>query len=66
MQKLKILKFWMVAFSVIAWNTLKSNNWHMAFVDFHLGDEPDGRPIRKRRLMAKQSCNSLDVYWEQW
>jgi len=63
MKTLKMVWFWVVAFSVIVWNTLKGNTWHMVYVDFHFGDYPDGRPIRKQ-LIAKQHVGSLRIYWQ--
>ena len=63
MQRLKIVWFWVVAFSVIIRETLKSNDWHMVYVDFHLGDKPDGRPIRKQ-LIAKRTAYGFNVGWQ--
>ena len=64
MQKLKIIKFWCIAFGVIIWNTLKGNNWHMLYADFHYGDDKiTGQPIRKR-LIARRSMSSYDIYWQ--
>lgn len=61
--KLRIIWFWLVAFSVIAWNTLKGNEWNMVYVDFHLGDDKLGRPIRKQ-LIAKRRIGGFDIYWQ--
>jgi hypothetical protein len=63
MRRLKIAWFWAVAFSVLVWNILKGNTWHMIYVDFHLGDYPDGRPIRKQ-LIAKRRVGGFDIYWQ--
>lgn len=63
MPKLNIIKFWVIAFSVIIRETLKGNNWNMIYADFHLGDTEDGRPIRKQ-LIAKRSVGSFDLYWQ--
>ena len=62
-QKLRILKFCVIAFSVLMWNTLKNNNWHMIYVDLHLGDNLDGSPNR-RRLIAKKTTYGLELLWE--
>lgn len=63
MIKLKVIKFWCVAFFVLLWHTLKNNNWHMAVVDFHMGDDKDGRPIRKR-LIARKTVADLRIEWQ--
>ena len=63
MNKLRVLRFWIIAFSVLIFNTLKGNNWHMIFADFHFGDNERGIPIRKR-LIAQQHYRTLDVYWQ--
>lgn len=62
--RFKVFKFWIIAFSVIMWNVLKGNHWNMAYIDFHLGDDTNGNPIRKQ-LVARRSCNSLDIYWQE-
>ena len=64
MMRFRIIWFWCVAFAVFIWNTVKGNDWHMAFVDFHLGDGADGRPIRKK-LIAKRSTHRLEIYWQE-
>lgn len=63
MQKLKIVWFWMVAFTIIIKETLKGNDWHMVYVDFHYGDKPDGRPIRKQ-LIAKRTVSGFNIGWQ--
>ena len=63
MNKLKILKFWVVAFYVIIKNTLRNNEWHMIYVDFHYGDDQEGFPIRKQ-LVARRTASSFDIYWQ--
>lgn len=62
-QRLRMVWFWIVAFRIIIWNTLKGNSWHLIQGDFHLGDSEDGSPIRKN-LIAKRSCNGLEIYWQ--
>ena len=54
--KIQMIRFWTVALSVIVWNTMKGNDWNMVYADFHLGDKPDGRPIRKQ-LIAKRTAS---------
>ena len=63
MRKLKMIKFWCVAFALILWNASKGNDWHMVYIDFHFGDGKNGKPIRKQ-LIAKQAAESLDIYWQ--
>ena len=63
MRKVRVLYFWVVAFSCIAWNVLKGNEWSMVYVDLHCGDNANGSPIRKQ-LIAKKSFGSLDIYWQ--
>lgn len=60
-KKFRIIWFWLVAFRILLWNTLKGNDWHFIMVDLHLGDESDGRPIRKK-LIAKRSVHGFDIY----
>ncbi len=62
--KLTMIKFWMIAFLYIIWNVHKNNKWHMIYVDFHLGDKPDGRPIR-RQLIARKNSDGLSLDWQQ-
>lgn len=61
--KFKIIWFWIVAFSVIIWNSIKGNEWHMMYANFHLGNDENGNPIR-RQLIAKRGIESFDVYWQ--
>ena len=63
MRKLRIIWFWIVAFSVIVWNTLKGNEWNLVYVNFHCGDSTDGTPIRKQ-LIAKKTISGFEVYWQ--
>lgn len=63
MYKLKIIWFFIVAFSVIIWNIIKGNEWHMGYFDFHYGNDKKGRPIRKQ-LIAKKRCGGFDIYWQ--
>lgn len=35
----------------------------MIYVDFHLGDKEDGKPIRKQ-LIAKRTCYGFEIYWQ--
>ena len=60
--KIKELWFWIVAFSIIIWQVLKGNTWHMVHVDIELGQNEDGSPIRDR-LIAMKRTGRLDVYW---
>ena len=60
---LRMIWFWIVSFSVIIYNTIKGNEWNMVYVDFHLGDESSGRPIRKQ-LIAKRSVDGFGIYWQ--
>jgi len=64
MNRLKAIWFWIVAFSVIIWNTMKNNHWHLIMVDFHLGDDPMFlNPIRKR-LIARRYCDKFILEWQ--
>jgi len=63
MQRLKVIWFFIVSFSVIIWNVSKGNEWHMGFFDFHYGDDKNGMPIRKQ-LIVKKRCGGFDVYWQ--
>ena len=63
MRKLQVIWFFVVAFAVIIWNVIKGHEWHMAYFDFHLGDDDKGRPIRKQ-LIAKKRCESFEIYWQ--
>ena len=62
MQKLKIIKFWCIAFFYILWNVIKGYQWNMVYVDFHI-DEGEVRPIRKQ-LIAKRTVDGLNIYWQ--
>ncbi len=62
MEKLRIIKFWCIAFVVIIWNTLKGNHWHMIYVDFQLG-EWGNKTIRKQ-LIAKRTVKGFNIYWQ--
>lgn len=61
MQKLRMVWFWIVAFSVIIWQTLKGNTWHSVRVDFHLGDNEYGNPERKQ-IIARRKVHGLDLF----
>ena len=64
MNKIRIIWFWIVAFSVIIWNVIKGNQWNLVYVDFHFGDDfKTGKTIRKQ-LIAKKTTDSLDIYWQ--
>lgn len=63
MKKAKILWFWLIAFKTILLQIIKGNEWNMIYVDFHLGDFEDGRPIRKQ-LIAKRTCSGYEIYWQ--
>ena len=72
MRVFKMLKFWCVAFAVAIYHTLRNRNWHMIMIDFEVGEkmidfegEPFPRPLRKQ-LIARRSCNSLDIYWQDF
>ena len=64
------IRFWVVAFAVAIWHTLRNRNWHRIMIDFEVGEElveVDGemipRPIRKQ-LIAKRSLERYDIYWQ--
>ena len=63
MIKFKLLKFWIIAFITIIYQTIKGNEWHMIYVDFHYGDDEKGRPIRKQ-LIARRTSSGLDLHWQ--
>jgi len=60
---IKIIFFWIVAFSTIIFHTMKNKNWHIVCADFEVGTKHDGFPVRKK-LIARRSFNSLDLYWQ--
>ena len=57
-QLITMIRFWIISFSVIIYNCIKGNEWHMIYADFHFGDDDSGRPIRKQ-LIAKRKCGEL-------
>ena len=65
MRNLKIIKFWIVAFSVIIWQTLKGNTWHTLIADIEVYVDKDDPSVNKRkRLIARRTYNSLDIFWQ--
>jgi len=52
MEKLSIIKFWIVAFSVIIYQCVKGNDWHSVSVYIHTGDNENG-PITKNYSAMK-------------
>ena len=60
---LKIIWFWCVAFYYMIKSTVSGNQWNMIYVDLHLGDMPDGRPIRKQ-LVARRTISGFSIYWQ--
>ena len=63
MHKLKITKFWIVAFSVIIWNTFRNRDWNMVYVDFDAGTKKNGLP-RRTQLIAKRTAVGFSVVWQ--
>jgi hypothetical protein len=63
MRKLNELKFWIVAFCYIVFNTMRNRNWNMIYVDFDNGEYPDGR-IKRKQLIAKKTCGGLELSWQ--
>lgn len=61
--KIRVIKFWCIAFYHLIKHTLKGQNWHMIHVDFDCGVDDNGDQIRKR-LIAKKSIGSLDIFWK--
>ena len=61
--KVKLVKFWTIAFGVIIFNVVKGNEWQMIYCDFHIGDNKNGTPKRKQ-LIAKKSYNDCSIYWQ--
>ena len=59
----KILWFWLIAFRIVVWQTIKGNDWQMLMVDFQYGDDAKGRPIR-RQLIAKKHADGFHIYWQ--
>ena len=57
-QTLKIIKFWIIAFSLIMWNVLRGRQWNMVYVDFDFGGQ------KRKQYIAKRSCGSYDIYWQ--
>lgn len=53
----------MVAFYHIIKSTVNGNQWNMIYVDVHIGDMPDGSPIRKQ-LIAKRTVYGYHIYWQ--
>jgi len=64
MRTLKAIRFWIVAFSIIIWNTMRGRTWHMICVDFHCGDDANGNTIRKQ-LIARRDIHGYGVYWNR-
>ena len=59
MEKLRIIKFWVTAFSLIIWNVLKGKQWNMVYVDFDNGEGKD-----RAQYIARRAYGSYDIYWK--
>ena len=64
MKIIKEVKFWIVAFSCIIYQTLKNRRWHMIFVDIETGQDKQGHPMRKK-LIARRTCLGLELIWQE-
>ena len=42
------------------------NNWHMIIADFHLGDDENGRPRRKKLVAMLKTDGRLTVEWQRF
>lgn len=65
MQKLKMVKFWIVAFTYIIYHTIKNRNWHMVMADFEIGEDDSGSTKRKQ-LIADKRCKRMSLRWQSW
>lgn len=63
--KLKVLWFWVVSFYMIISQSMKGNEWHFVYADFHCGDDEKGFPIRKR-LTARRTVSGLTLAWQDF
>ena len=61
--KLQTLKFWIVAFSIVIFQTMKGNSWHRIRVGFDFGIDENGKQVRKN-LVASRRVGGADVRWE--
>ena len=52
--RLTMARFWALSLWTMVYNIWKLRTWNMASIDFDMGEDSKGRPLRKR-LTAKRS-----------